>query len=520
MGIPSYYKTLTEKIPGIIVTKPGMAVKYLLFDFNCIVYNCLRTMRPYSSAAHVKWEEDLCVEVEKALLVLWETAGKPATVYIAVDGVVPMAKIKQQRMRRFKSVWWSAQELAYGVRESGVETWDKNAITPGTAFMERLGKALTAFCARRPGWTVSTSEEPGEGEHKVMRWIRDGGVREPGAVVIYGLDADLIVLSMLTSLYWLDASKNPCFLMREKTEFGQIQKRFADTTFLYLCVEKLVESLCWKIGGSKREFLTNYVAVMSLLGNDFLPHSLTLKINQGGHEKLLTALRGLYGEGGRFVEEDGKLHWPSFQKLFQGLASVERNSLEEFILKKKTIRHPAPRSETEAKMVDVQMLPVEWFVEKEFLTKNQAGLAKGWEQAYETHVPRAEAVREWKYGAQWIVNYYLGKPVGLFWFYPWHLPPLWKWLAEADGEISSVFEGDSAAEPLRPSEQLALVLPMESWGLLRDRELQRLPLAYPHMWPVKFGFATMGKWWMWECEADIPILLPRQLRKLARGLRI
>ena len=59
---------------------------------------------------------------------------------------------------------------------------------------------------------------------------------------------------------------------------------------------------------------------------------------------------------------------------------------------------------------------------------------------------------------------------------------------------------------IKPQEQLAMVLPLESWYLLRDPLLRTLPSKMPQFWPRSFGFISLGKAWMWECEADIPIL--------------
>ena len=52
-------------------------------------------------------------------------SGVQRLVYIAVDGVAPMGKMKQQRMRRYKSVLEKKE-------------WDTNAISPGTYFMIKL----------------------------------------------------------------------------------------------------------------------------------------------------------------------------------------------------------------------------------------------------------------------------------------------------------------------------------------------------------------------------------------------
>ena len=68
------------------------------------------------------------------------------------------------------------------------EAFDSNCITPGTAFMGRLNEHLRFFVRkklaedaawRRPRVVLSGHEVPGEGEHKIMEYIRLAK-REPG----------------------------------------------------------------------------------------------------------------------------------------------------------------------------------------------------------------------------------------------------------------------------------------------------------------------------------------------------
>ncbi len=68
------------------------------------------------------------------------------------------------------------------------EAFDSNCITPGTAFMGRLNEHLRFFVRkklgedaawRRPRIVLSGHEVPGEGEHKIMEYIRLAK-REPG----------------------------------------------------------------------------------------------------------------------------------------------------------------------------------------------------------------------------------------------------------------------------------------------------------------------------------------------------
>lgn len=80
------------------------------------------------------------------------------TLYMAIDGVAPRAKMNQQRSRRFRTAIETQDKAA---RESGIRSkwisegvdlnkkpqasegnFDSNVITPGTEFMFNLSKAL------------------------------------------------------------------------------------------------------------------------------------------------------------------------------------------------------------------------------------------------------------------------------------------------------------------------------------------------------------------------------------------
>lgn len=130
---------------------------------------------------------------------------------MAVDGCAPRAKMNQQRARRFRSAKDAQEARDKAVREGkdvsdAGDRFDSNCITPGTPFMVRLQKHLEYFVRRKlstdPLWkdvrvVLSGNEVPGEGEHKIMDFIRaekmQPGYNPHTRHCMYGLDADLIV---------------------------------------------------------------------------------------------------------------------------------------------------------------------------------------------------------------------------------------------------------------------------------------------------------------------------------------
>jgi 5'-3' exoribonuclease 1 len=140
---------------------------------------------------------------------------KPKKVLLlAVDGVAPRAKMNQQRARRFRSAKES-QVLKQQLMEQGKEVhslFDSNAISPGTEFMINLNKNLKFFVQQKINTDplyknleqviLSDCGVPGEGEHKMMDFIRQAKLKadyNPNTRhCFYGADADLIMLSLLT----------------------------------------------------------------------------------------------------------------------------------------------------------------------------------------------------------------------------------------------------------------------------------------------------------------------------------
>ena len=511
MGIPSYYRTLITKIPHAIQRVAPSAVSALVVDMNCMIYHVLKEPKmlaikypgPSDLAGTKAWERKLQEEVCSYLTHIWRSAGAPLKAYIALDGVVPYAKIKQQRFRRFKS----ASQV------NATESWDTNAITPGTEFMANMGSALRATGSKH-GWIISDTEEPGEGEHKVLRWLLSNPLPE-GPIVVYGLDADLILLCLLAGDKLGD--RYPLFLLREAMAFGKMV-RADENSQVDLCFFKvacLYESLQRGKVWSREQFY-DYIFGMSFCGNDFLPTGLSLRIRDEGHSILLAGLADLWSKQKNLVTFDTNsgIAKPNADGLkgFAKWISLQEERLIVQTIKRKMTARMGESADDNLPIIEQAEQPL---VE---ITGEKVYLKKGWKSTYnrlalgeDSVEQRKTRVADFWQGWCWILDYYQGRPVDLEWVYPAGYPPTWSDLVQ-HFSLPSDSSASEAKVPLKPQEQLALVLPMRSWNLLLKTPYRNLPATIPQFWPQGFHLETFGKRFGWECEPMIPMLTPGRLR--------
>ena len=169
MGIPFYYGDLIKKYPDI-KQKPDK-INILFFDYNGLVHpiahDTLCNGKTENEFFHLLWKKTINI-VEQV---------KPEKYIISIDGVAPLAKVCQQRKRRYLST---------------KKQWDTNAITCGTPFMDRLHKYLS----KRHN-NIDSMYNNGEGEHKIIDYIYND--TQDNIYLIHGLDADLILLSLMSN---------------------------------------------------------------------------------------------------------------------------------------------------------------------------------------------------------------------------------------------------------------------------------------------------------------------------------
>lgn len=294
--------------------------------------------------------------------------------------------MNQQRSRRFRSAQEAAQkdedkeELRkllrsqnHGTHQGATEmaekkTWDSNAITPGTPFMDTLAASLRYWCAFKansdPAWEkvkviISDATVPGEGEHKIMEFIRSqrsSPEHDPNTRhVIYGLDADLIMLGLAThephfrvlreDVFFQESKARTCHICGQKGhiaeackgeakikdgEFDEKDKALTDKPFIWLHVSVLREYLEAELFVPQQSFrfdleraLDDWVFMCFFVGNDFLPHLPSLDIRENGIDTLIAIWRDNIPVMGGYVTQDGHVNLERAQFILDGLAKQE-----------------------------------------------------------------------------------------------------------------------------------------------------------------------------------------------------
>jgi len=524
MGIPSYYKTLCDTVPGLVLKKLSERPTHFWIDFNCMIYHCIR--RPGATLyagddTRLQWENETIEAVCKYVKHLVNIVQPTNEVYIGVDGVVPMAKIRQQRLRRFKSYWTAGEEVRIGVRQASEPRWDTNAITPGTEFMEKLGKRLLTLSGQGVKWNISTSDEPGEGEHKLIQELRktqsqNQSQNTNNTHVIYGLDADLIVLSLLQA-------DQKIWLFREAADYKPSPKQTTSQQeeYTFFSIDKLRSYMFYKQHqeNSDPSYELDYCMGMSLLGNDFLPHSMSVKLKEGGHDLLLRMLSDVRSKLNMPLFSNNSWNKLALQSCFAYLAHNEEESIQESVAYKIKQRYQRTRGTTSKEHAQDEWNKTPLRICDDLaLMETPTTLKSNWKEIYygrymniHSQTDIDNLCYEYCKGLQWIGKYYMGEPVNLSWHFAWFVPPLWSdlhtWLTK-----NSLPSAPTDGILLKPQEQLSLVLPLQSYWLVRDSKLRQIPKHLPQYFPNSFELFTAGHKQMWECEAMIPILTPERLR--------
>ena len=354
MGVPKFFRWLSERYPAIsqlIAENRIPEFDCLYLDMNGIIHNC--THKDGDSASFRMTEDKMFIAIFNYIEHLFGKIKPRQLFFMAIDGVAPRAKMNQQRSRRFRTALDAEKARDKAVKE-GLELpkedpFDSNCITPGTEFMAKLTQQLKYFISKKVSedvdWqgvevVLSGHEVPGEGEHKIMEYIRQAKA-QPGydpnvRHCLYGLDADLIMLGLL--------SHDPHFcLLREEVTFGrQSQKKSKELEhqnfyLMHLCMvreylelefQELQQAGTLDFEYDMERIIDDFILMAFFVRNDFLPNLPNLHINEGALALMFQKYKQILPTLGGYINEHGVINLQRMEVLLNELSEVEHRFFE------------------------------------------------------------------------------------------------------------------------------------------------------------------------------------------------
>uniref|UniRef100_A0A8C2ADB8 5'-3' exoribonuclease 1 n=1 Tax=Cyprinus carpio TaxID=7962 RepID=A0A8C2ADB8_CYPCA len=570
MGVPKFYRWISERYPCLSeVVKEHQIPEFdnLYLDMNGIIHQC---SHPNDEDVHFRIsEEKIFADIFHYLEVLFRIIKPRKVFFMAVDGVAPRAKMNQQRGRRFRSAKEAEEKIKKALEKGEVlpteARFDSNCITPGTDFMARLQEQLKYFVHNKlstdKAWQgvnvyLSGHETPGEGEHKIMEFIRSETTK-PGhnpntRHCLYGLDADLIMLGL--------TSHEPNFsLLREEVRFGgkKSQKRITapeETTFHLLHLSLMREYIDYEFSELRKKIsfeydleriIDDWVLMGFLVGNDFIPHLPHLHINHDALPLLYRTYISVLPSLGGYLNENGHLNLANFEKYLEKLSDFDREHFSEVFVDlkwfeskvgNKYLNEAAGLAAEEAGGKDMKKSKPSGDSLSLALLNIIHNALEGAEEdgedddMFETEFRQykrtyymtkmgvevvsdeflASQARCYVEGIQWILHYYYHGVQSWSWYYPHHYAPF---LSDVRN-VSSLTLTFDLGKPFMPFEQLLGVLPSASKDLL--------PQCYQHLmtspgspiveyYPQDFKTDLNGKQQEWEAVVLIPFIDEKRL---------
>ena len=483
----------------------NITIDNLMIDMNGVFHNSAQKVYKYGNfklnprflhknkkipkqsglRTQIKLFEDVCKTIEH----LFHTVNPKKRLVLCVDGPAPLSKQNQQRQRRFRSAMEQTEDSPF----------NSNCITPGTKFMDYLTKYIDWYIRKRinedPKWhkvqiIFSNEKAPGEGEHKIINFIRYYG-KHNETYCINGLDADLIMLALATHI----------------PNFYILREDFYDSHNDFFCLDigsirnELAEQLKWEENEYKFDPTTSindFVFLCFMVGNDFLPHIPSIEIIENGIELILNVYKETgtyYGHMTNKIAGDIRFCLKPLSVFLGTIGQYEKTNFEQKLSKKKSF-FPDPILENcSTQNEDGWDLDIKTY--KSDYHKN----------CFPENTDKQDLCHKYLEGMQWVLSYYTKGVPNWKWHYKFHYAPCASTLSKYIENFK--FSNYGRTIPSTPFQQLLCVLPPKSANLIPEPLSKLLtdkdsPLK-DHC-PEDFKIDISGKRKEWEGIVILPMV--------------
>lgn len=496
--------------------KETVDVDTFLIDMNGIFHYCCQKVYRYGSFKHLATQENthkktnarhlqtqLFHMIGAYLDKLIEFVQPRQRIVMAIDGSAPLSKQYQQRSRRYKSSL-----------DNNDGIFDSNAITPGTLFLDYLSKYLDWHIRTRitdGTWNnievIFSSERcAGEGEHKLVKYIRDHCDQDNPShnYMMHGMDADLIMLSLATQ-------KPNFYILRDNPYRYEYE-------YFYINLKEIRENLvyallCEQTMDNDRIYINDFITMIFFTGNDFLPHLPTINILDNGIDHLFDTYRKVVKHHGSLTSHSNTLNIDSLHHLIGTLSQHEQS----FLCEKRSKSTPYPDTLLEKYTSFVSSISTSANDdEKEHSNHSNHSMYSidftGYRRSYYTEKMNCNteteietACHRYIDGLQWVLTYYTKGVSDWQWYYPYRYAPF---LSDLANYLSTYKHSvPPKRNPYPPFLQLLCVLPPKSSHLIPQpiSDLMSSP-SLKEYYPDDFKIDMDGKINEWEGIVLLPDL--------------
>ena len=519
MGIPSYFSYIVKNHIDIIrkLSTNNIRIDNLYLDCNSIIYDAVYKMD--ASVTNENMTNEIISKVIKNIKDYISLLKPSNSVMIAFDGVAPVAKLEQQRSRRFKSLYQNSMSKSI-LKSSNPDPWNTTAITPGTLFMKTLDERVKSAFENPSSFNLqsilfSGSNEHGEGEHKIFKHIRiNPGEHSNKNTIIYGLDADLIMLS----INHLPVAPN-IYLFRETPEFiKSINSELEPNETYVLDIPELAKVITLDMNNgnelSREEHnnrIYDYILMCFFLGNDFMPHFPSINIRTGGVDKMIQAYKATIGGTNENLTDGKKIYWKNLRKMVQFLADNEHNFIkQEHKVRDRKEKHRLPDLTPEDKLNNFINMPMyERSVEK-FINPYK----DNWQERYYSSLfdlkideeRRRQISINYLEGLEWTMKYYTVGCPDWRWSYKYSYPPLLCDLIRYIPFFDTDLISNKQDNPVTELVQLCYVLPRQSLQFLPEKLYKALIREKLRWYGTDCDFHWSYCKYFWEAHPNLPYI--------------
>lgn len=479
---------------------------------------------------------------------------------------------KEQILQYFKE---SKEEMEHKLKLSldlkPNTSWDHNVITPGTSFMKKVADALLSYsikrCKESDLWKnfkviISDASVPGEGEHKIYEFIRaqqSSPKYKDLTHVIHGLDADLLMLSLLTheknfyvlreqQTYWM----NPVKSSNSNLHFKPLI--IVEMENLRRNLEEFFDDMKGYLGDQYDllRVIDDFVFLCFFVGNDFLPNFPALDIEEGAIDMLIDLYKVSVAAKRTYITNGREISLERIFDLLELISNVEEMIFfSRYLVKvghgnpnaKRTVPKKQFTKEYEyvLKNGTVDTFVAKMAQDKAYINKlRQDGIPSHinkedpkWRDAYylwkldvkkeKLDETKKELSKSYIKGLVFVWKYYTAGIPAWGYYYPFHYAPFSQDCLLYKDEILKEMKNYDfpKGEPFKPFDQLMSVLPKYSAHCLPKvySEMMCDPKSkISYFYPDKFDRDLNGKSKEWKSVVLLPFINETELLNITKEL--